>query len=134
MGDKLTDAGEILFRQINPKSFQNGEPGSDRFRPSERDENMLSTDRSSLTSAAQAHSLFVSTGKESAAVFGIGVGEFQTESIVCVEDPVTATDELPANLAHALADYSSHTDKVQKVLAKRLKRLAIARGCLFQAP
>lgn len=132
MGDKLTDVGEILFRQINPKSFQNGEPGSDRFRPSERDQNMLSIDRSSLTTPAAAHSLFVSTGRESIAVFGIELSEFHEETIWCIEDPIVSGDKHPANPAHALADYSSHTEKNQKILAKRLKRLAVARGCLYQ--
>lgn len=132
MGDKLTDPNEILFRQINPKSFQKGEPGSDRFRPSERDQNMLSIDRSSLTTPSAAHSLFVSTGKESVAVFGIGLGEFHNETIECFGDSVAATENNPANPAHALADYSSHTEKNQKIVAKRLKRLAVARGCLYQ--
>lgn len=131
MGDKLTDDSEVLFRQIHPNSFQDGEPGSDRFRPTELDQNMLSVDRSSLTTAANAHALYTSTGKKSVAVFGVSVGEFGVESIPCVEDPIEKTDAEPANPAHALADYSGHTTSKQKLVAKRLKRLAIERGCLY---
>ena len=131
MGNKLTDLDEILFRQIHPNSLQSGEPGSDRFRPTPSDSNMLSTDRSSLTTAEASHSLYTSTGRKSAAVFGLSVHEFGRENIQCVEDPIAASTNDPGNPAHALADYSLHDEKAQKLIAKRLKRLAVARGCLF---
>lgn len=133
MGDKIKIQDEVLFRQIHPKSFHGGVPGSDRFRPSDLDMNLLSVDRSALTSAMNAHALFVSTGRQSAAVFGVEVREFAAETIACHEDPIAADEKAPANVAHALADYSTHTSGQQKVVAKRLTRLAIARGCLFQA-
>ena len=131
MPNKLTTGEEILFRQIHPNSLQDGEPGSDRFRPSEADQNMLSTDRSSLTSAEEAHKLYTSTGRLSAAVFGLTVEEFATEQVACIEDPIKDDPEAPDNPAHALADYSDHDAKKQKVVAKRLKSLAIRRGCLY---
>lgn len=52
MADKLTDAAEIVFRQIHPNCMHDGEPSSDRFRPSEKDANMLSIDRSALDRGA----------------------------------------------------------------------------------
>lgn len=134
MSDKLTNNSEILFRQIHPNSLQNGEPGSDRFRPSEQDENMLSVDRSSLASAMDAHALYTNANRKSAAVFGISVGEFETESIPCMTDPLDETQTEPANPAHALADYSTHSTSKQKLVAKRLKRHAVERGCLYSAP
>ena len=131
MADKLSNREEVLFRQIHPDSLQGGEPGSDRFRPSEMDANMLSTDRESVTTAEDSHALYISTGRKSAAVFGLSVGEFETETIECTEDPIKDDSLIPDNPAHALADYSAHESKKQKVIAKRLKRLAVARGCLF---
>ena len=133
MVNKLIDGEEILFRQIHPNSLESGEPGSDRFRPTPSDMNMLSTDRASLTTAAASHSLYTSTGRLSAAVFGLSVREFERETIECIEDPVEKLEDKPENRAHALADYSSHGDKAQKLVAKRLKRLAVARGCLHSA-
>lgn len=130
MSDKLTDAEEILFRQIHPNFIDNGEPSSDRFRPSERDRNMLSVDRSSMTSAALSHALYTGNGLASAAVFGLSVQEFRSETITCVPDPIPASDGKAPNPAHALADYSAHEAKSQKVIAKKLKRLAVARGQL----
>jgi hypothetical protein len=130
MGDKLEATDEILYRQIHPNSIDAGEPGSDRFRPSELDKNMLSTDRSALTTAADSHALYTSTGRQSKAVFGLSIAEFNSESITCFSDPLKATEATPTNAAHALADYSAHSTSKQKLVAKRLKRLAVARGCL----
>ncbi|MCK0510023.1 hypothetical protein [Aromatoleum buckelii] len=127
---KLTNSSEVLFRQIHPNFLENGEPSSDRFRPSEKDLNKLSVDRSALTTAAQSHGLYTSNGRASAAVFGLSVGEFESEMISCHSDPVVGTDTAVENPAHALADYSAHTSQKQKLIAKKLKRLAVARGCL----
>ena len=129
--DKLTDQEEILFRQIHPHFFDNGEPSSNRFMPSGKDQNKLSVDRSSLTTAEQSHSLYVGNGYQSVAVFGLTVGEFNVEDISCWPDPILATEISVANPAHALADFSSHASNKNKLIAKRLKRAVITRGCLF---
>ncbi len=133
MGAKLDQHGEVLFRQIHPNSMEGDEPGSDRFRPSALDENRLSVDRSALTTAADSHARYVASGRKSVAVFGLSVGEFAGESIPCEEDPIKASETEPENPSHALADYSAHSTSQQKVVAKRLKRLALARGCLHRA-
>jgi hypothetical protein len=133
MGSELDQLGEVLFRQIHPNSMEGDEPASDRFRPSASDENKLSVDRSSLTTAADAHAQYVASGRKSVAVFGVSVGQFAAEDIPCEEDPIKASETEPENLSHALADYSAHSTPHQKVVAKRLKRLALARGCLHPA-
>ena len=130
MENKLSDASELLFRQIHPKFLQDGEPSSDRFRPSELDQNLMSVDRSALTTAEASHSLYTAGGKKSAAVFGLTVGEFGSESIECLSDPIKAGGDQPENPAHAVADYSKYSTSQQKVIAKKLKRLAVERGAL----
>lgn len=130
MSGILTDGDELLFRQIHPDFIQDGEPSSDRFRPSQRDENKLSVDRSELTTASDSYALYTRNGLASAAVFGLTVHEFGSEAITCAPDPVPASENMAANEAHALADYSTHTISKQKIIAKKLKRLAVARGCL----
>lgn len=127
----LTDKAELLFRQIHPNFLENGEPSSDRFRPSAKDKNKLSLDRSSLTTPEKSHALYTSNGLQSAAVFGLSVEEFESETISCHSDPVDETETSAANPAHALADYGLHTEQKQKLIAKKLKRLAISRGCLY---
>jgi len=130
MGKKLTDGKEVLLRQIHPKCIEDGEPASDRFRPSDQDENMLSVDRALIVTASQSHANFVASGRLSAAVYGLSVSEFEREAIPCSEDPLQATDKTAANPAHSLADYSAHQLKQQKIIGKKLKRVAVARGRL----
>jgi hypothetical protein len=130
MDDKLSDGGEVLFRQIHPTFYQNGEPSSQPFMPTPKDQNKLSVDRSALTTAATAHALFTANGHESVAVYGISVGEFGSEALECASDPLDATEDQQANPAHAIADYSPHGGSKQKTIAKRLKIKALARGCL----
>lgn len=131
MGDKLTDQTEILFRQIHPTFIENGEPSSQPFKPTEKDRNLLSVDRSSMVSAERSHVGYTAAGMSSSAVYGLTVGEFGTEKIVCNSDPVDDGDL--KNAAHSVADYSAHTASQQKNVAKRLKRKAIERGCLHPA-
>lgn len=92
---------------------------------------MLSVDRSAVVTADQAYLLYTRNGNASAAVFGLSVGEFAADEVPCYEDPIQATVAMAANPAHALADYSAHTLKQQKLVAKKLKRAAVARGQLY---
>jgi hypothetical protein len=133
MRDRLHDAGELLYRQIRKDQIDEGQPGSHAFRPLPKDQNMLSLDRGTLTTPREAHALFIENGFESVRVYGIAVGEFSSESIPSYSDPLLAPPLTKANPFHALADYSAHTMARQKIVSKRLKRLAIARGCLFNA-
>lgn len=132
MADQLTDDAEVLFRHVHPNFLHDGEPSSSRFMPSEKDQNRLSLDRSSLITAQKAFELFTSTGKKCAAVFGLTVAEFGTENVPCVEDPIANDPDLPDNPAHALADYSAHESARHKLIAKRLKNHALKRGCLYK--
>jgi hypothetical protein len=133
MRDRLHDAGELLYRQIRKNQIDEGQPGSHAFRPLPKDQNMLSLDRGALTTPREAHALFIENGFESVRVYGISVGELSGESIPSYSDPLLAPPLTKANPYHALADYSAHTTARQKVVSKRLTRLAIARGCLFNA-
>jgi hypothetical protein len=133
MRERLNDPDELLYRHIRKDQLDQGQPGSHAFRPLPKDQNMLSLDRGALTTPREAHALFVENGFESARVYGIAVGEFAGESVPSYADPLTAPPLRKANPAHALADYSAHLSAKQKIVSKRLKRLAIARGCLFDA-
>lgn len=128
--DKLSDADEVLFRQIHPSFMEDGEPSSQPFMPTPKDQNQLSVDRGSITTAKASHDLFLSAGLISAAVYGVTVGEFEEHAIACAADPIVATEEVSANPAHAYADYSPHATNKQKTLAKRIKQRALARGQL----
>lgn len=130
MGKPLTDQAEVLFRQVHPNFIHNGEPASDRFKPQPSDAGLMSVDRSSLIDAASSHAVYTSTGRQSGAVYGVTVEEFAHEAVGCCEDPLIANDAVPANPAHALADYTHHEEKKWKLISKRLALKAKARGQL----
>jgi hypothetical protein len=107
MSAKLWDQEEILYRQIHPSFLEGGEPSSQPFRPTPKDENKLSTDRASIVSAQQSYDLFTNgNGFSSAGVYGLTVGEFSAEKIDCIPDPIEPTNTRKANPAHCFADYS----------------------------
>jgi hypothetical protein len=134
MNERLTDQLEIMYRHIRSTQLDEGIPQSSAFAPLPKDQSRLSVDRSSMTTPREAHKLFTDNGFECARIYGISVGEFLEQSIVCFADPLPATATQRANPAHAIADFSPHSRNQQKIIAKRLKRIALARGCLFVAP
>jgi hypothetical protein len=126
----LTDDNEVLYRQIHPDLMDGDVPASSNFVPKRSDNNELSLDRSSITSADAAFTLYTGAGYLSVAVYGVAVGEFRAEKISCREDPIALTPSTWANPAHAVADYSAHSPNQQKTIGKRIKQKAIARGKL----
>lgn len=130
MSDQLTDDHEVMYRQIHPNYMKKGLPASNRFMPSGRDQNKLSVDRGSMLSPAESHAAYTSNGLQSAAVYGVSVGDFREEKISTRPDPVEAAHDKPGNPAHALADYAPHDEVAQKQIALRLCGKAISRGVL----
>lgn len=91
------------------------------------DDDKLSVDRSSLTTARDAYNTFIANGFKSDAVYGVTVGEFNDHDLKCYSDPKTY------NTAHSYADFSHRTRSAErKRLAKKLRDVATARGCLYQ--
>lgn len=130
---KLSDLDEVMLRQVHPSFIEDGEPSSQPFRPTPKDDSQLSVDRGSMTTAKESYDLYVSGRLSSIAVYGVSVGEFGDEGVACHPDPIVAAQGTAANQAHAYADYSVHTDGKQKTVAKRIKLKAIARGRLHPA-
>lgn len=128
MADKLDDENELLFRQVHPSFVIDGQVSSQPFHPTDKDDNKLSVDRASLTTAANSHALYTANGFSSAAVYALNVAEFAEEALSCVSDPLPAANGLAENPAHAYADYSAFRTNQQKNIAKRLKKKAVARG------
>ena len=131
MTKKIEALDELMFRQIHPSFVEDdGVPSSQPFRPTEKDNNKLSVDRSSVHAVDAAYDLFVAEGHQSAGVYGLTVGEFSAEQIPCFEDPIPATPASMGNDAHAVADYTVHSLSQQRKVAKRLKQAAVKRGRL----
>jgi hypothetical protein len=124
MREALNDRNAILYRHIRSSQLDDGLPQSSAFAPLPKDQDMLPVDRSSITTARDAYQLFTDNGYECARIYGVSVGEFLDEAIACYSDPLPATATKRANPAHALADFSQHSRNQQKIVAKRLKRIA----------
>lgn len=131
MSAELTDDDGVLLRQAHPNFMQGDSPSSQAFMPTSKDDNKLSVDRSSLTTAKQSYELFTGNGFASKAVYGVTVGEFREQAIPCIGDPLDAVEGQEANPAHAFADFKEHTLSRQRTKAKRLKQKALARGRLY---
>ena len=119
-----------MFRQVHPILFQAGTVASSAFMPTEDDQGHLPVGRGSLTTPRASFDLYRENGRQSAAVFGIGVGEFTAEGIPCLPDPLPATENLKANPAHAFADYNEVGTNQRKKKAQRPRTVALRRGLL----
>ncbi len=126
----ISDADEIMFRQVHPILYQAGAVASSAFMPTEDDQGHLPVDRGSLTTPKASLDLYRANGRQSAAVYGVSVGEFTVEGIPCQPDPVPATPNLKANPAHAYADYNGIGTSQRKKKAQRLRTVALRRGLL----
>lgn len=122
---KLHDMDEILFRQAHPAWIDEGRPVSRHFLPNSNDGGQLSSDRSSLTTPREAYEAYLEKARKTAGTWGVTVGEYGGEGLLCYSDPV---DD---NHAHAVVDFSTHNEKEQKGLSKKLYRKAVDRGCLY---
>ena len=128
----LSDGDEVLLRQIHPNLYLDGKIASTAFMPTTDDKGELSVDRSSLTTPAASFDLYVANGRESVAVYGVSVRQFEAQGVPCHSDPLPETDKLKANPAHAFADFKGiETPKKQKQAAQRLRDRAVERSCLY---
>ncbi len=125
--EPIDDADELLHRQVHPTFLQNGRVSSQAFRPTPKDEGMLSVSRGSMTTAEDAYVLYTGDkGLESAGVWSVTVSECGTVDLKAFHDPLT--DPVPDS-AHSFVDFRDvGTSKAEKC-SKRLAAFARARGC-----
>ncbi|MEG3192490.1 hypothetical protein [Lysobacter sp. D1-1-M9] len=124
---KLGDHDELLLRQVIEIWIQEGRPASRAFQPNSNDEGQLSSDRNSMVTPRQAFETYLASGRNSGGVWAVSVGEYVAASVDAYADP------LPENSAHALVDYSPHTEKDWRKLSKQFRAHAERRGRLYPA-
>lgn len=127
--DRLTDRSELLYRQVHPSWLKDGQPSSQAFKPTPKDDGKLSTARSALTTAEDAY--LHHTGAlelQSAGTWAVTVGEVEAEPVplAAYGDPV---DEPVPDPAHAYIKYPGDR-KVIETKAKLLRAKAGERGRL----
>ena len=124
----LTD-DELLHRQCNSKTVQNGRPWSKLFCPTARDDGKLSANRESLLSPKDAYEAYLAMkgADSSAGVWGVTVHEFQALALS------SYADEVDGNPAHALVDFSGLSEDSTLEKAKVARDIALKRGRLHPA-
>lgn len=130
LGPPLSDPDEQLLRQVHPSWIQAGRPTSQLFRPTAKDEGLLSVSRGSKTTAAAAFELHTRVkGLQSVGVWGIHVAHCADAKLAVLEDPLT---EPFADPAHAVIDFRGLGEKDVRAKSQLLK--AVAEPIFVQKP
>ena len=118
----------LLLRQIHPSFVQAGRVTSQAFRPTPKDDSLLSVYDGDLISAEKAWIHF--TTQENCA----SVGVLAVTVDECTSEGLTTRPEPAPFPEHAVIDFSTFSDSQREKKSKKLKAKAEARGWLYQAP
>lgn len=114
-----------LWRQIHPSFVQGGQPGSQAFRPTPKDQGRLSFDDGHQISAEQAWRRYTEErGLQSVGVLGVRVGECASEGLGVIPDGVPDPE-------HVSVDFTGKSNGERKAISKRLRDNALGRGWQF---
>lgn len=116
----------LLLRQIHPGFVQDGRPSSQAFRPTPKDEQMLSVydgDQITPADAFEHYSKNLELG--SSGVLAVSMEECGAIELSVTPDPAPFPE-------HALIDFSAHGKSTIEKKAKLLKAKAEARGWLYR--
>jgi hypothetical protein len=131
-GERLTDADELLFRQVHPSWVREGRITRQAFQPTSKDELKLSVARSSVTDAKGAYEHHtLQLGLASMGSWAVSVGECRLQSLVVLEDPLTSPPHAFPDPAHAVVDFAGLSRGQRELKGAILVRAAEARGRLY---
>ena len=117
----------LLLRQIHPSWIQAGRVTSQAFRPTPKDESLLSVYDGDLIEPDASWSHFTTALKRaSAGTLGVTVDECAAEDLSARPDPQPFPE-------HAVIDFTEFTDGQCEKKGKKLKVKADSRGWLFSA-
>ncbi len=116
----------LLLRQIHPSFVQKGRVTSQAFRPTPKDEHLLSVDNGDRIAAHAAWARFTSNPSyASAGVMAVSHEECTAQQLQVVEDGVPYPE-------HCYLDFSALERKEVERKAKQLSSLAQSRGWIFE--
>jgi hypothetical protein len=117
----------LLLRQIHPSFLQAGRVTSQAFRPTPKDESLLSVYDGNQITAEESWSHFTSQNDcRSIGVMAITVGECAAESLSARPDPQPFPE-------HVVIDFTGLNNNQCEKKSKKLRMKAEARGWLYQA-
>lgn len=121
-------ANTLLLRQVNPHWIKNGRTTSQVFRPTPKDERMLSVyDGDKVSPEGSFRHYTEELRLLSAGVMAVAVAECRQEELPVISDPAPFPE-------HVIIDFSSCSNSEIKTKAKLLTKAAESRGWQYQAP
>lgn len=121
------NSATVLIRQVHPKFIQQGRVTSQAFRPTPKDDHMLSTYDGDQIDAKSAWEHYTEVlGHDSIGALGVSVQECVTLELRVVPDPKPFPE-------HVLLDFSVFGRKTIEKQSKKLRTFALDRGWLHQA-
>ena len=124
--NRLTDNDEQLLRQLSPQWKHGDRITSQLFKPTKKDEGLLSTDRASRVSAQDSFDAHIALGFRSDGVYGVTVGEVSDGAGVTAHDDPRP----PEKPHHAFIAMDGLTRGEVDAAAGLLRDCAVARGLL----
>lgn len=115
----LDDQSEVLMRHIRRAWYDNGVASSQNFEPMPKDRSHLSVERGSMIDPVSAFQRWTGWGRDSVAVYGVGVGFYKENAAPCFHVPVV--DAGQENPEHALVRYPEGRSQASK-LARKAKK------------
>jgi hypothetical protein len=127
VGAKLEDAAELLLRRVHPAFVRDGRPSSQVFRPTPKDEGMLSVNCGSKTTPTDAFDRFVARPDcRSCGVLAVTVAECAVEQLAAHDAPLVVADDGCEDPSHAIIDYRTVAKSAAEKKSGRLVRVALA--------
>ena len=120
--------GTLFLRQIHPSFVQAGRVTSQAFRPTPKDDSLLSVYDGDMISAEKAWIHF--TNQDNCA----SVGVLAVTCDECVAEGLTARPDPAPFPEHAVIDFTGFSDNQREKKSKKLKAKAEDRGWQYQAP
>lgn len=118
----------LLFRQVHPSFVQAGRVTSQAFRPTPKDNSLLSVYDGDQITATDSWTHFTSQANcTSAGVMAVTVGECAAEALPARADP----EPFPE---HVVVDFTGLTANEIERKSKKLKAKAEVRGWQYQPP
>ena len=115
----------LLMRQINPNFLQNGRPTSQVFRPTPKDESLLSVYDGDLIDAQGAYDHYTTQLQlRSSGVMAVSVEQCSNIDLPSRLDPVPFPE-------HAVIDFTGLSNKIRETKSKLLRANAQDRGWLL---
>ena len=116
----------LLYRMVNPSWMIEGQPTSQTFKPTRKDNWRLSVYDGDQISPQDAYEHYASLGHKAVGVLAVAVAECESLNLTVSPDPLLDFPE------HTTIDFAAHSRKGVEVVARVLRERANVRGWQYR--